>query len=576
MRRYEGFLRPAHKPTTWPARWWIVAVGLELTAGTVVHRQRQSQLVRWDATILDCDGHRCVARSTLSGRTAGDFWARFHAQKHVQGSIYVISPRALMAWQVLGVWRQLESGTVRVQACGAPATNTGSGRQTCGSAGLLLTGDPPTAGRFIHDASQLSFSWVCAGNYGLQPLSAGVDSAAESRELGERVETCSRVLSGWHLGGWSITAGGIALRGWLSTYEGPALYVSSGRHGDALEMSAVAGGLLLARPTGEDPVQAVSVDARSMYPHLCARTLQGVDLQRRALSGAEAERAVRGSPYSAIARVLVETDVPYYPQRTETGIVYPTGRYITTLVGPELEEALRRSHVRSIIRANVYAMGSPLEAYQRRVWDARKMAENGPFQAAGPLVKRLGVALVGKLAQRSELWRECIPDITDPLWGSWDHYEWDGTRRRFQSRAGITEVCVGTELCSHAIPSIPLWVWSAGRVRMWNWIEAAGLDSVYYADTDGLLLSPDGYARLQNLCSSSGDDWGMLRHVAGPSACVVRGPKDFTLGERLVMAGRPRNQRQSPSQLSDAAWYRLPWDHMHHPEWDGCWVERAR
>jgi hypothetical protein len=576
MRRYEGFLRRSDAEPLWPSRWWIVAVELSVEPAPARWPVRTSRLAGWSAAILDCDGPRCVARELRRGRTAGEFWDCFLAQRRIKGSTYVISPRALMAWQVLGLWEMVETGNLRVQANGSSVPGSGGSRQTCGSVGPLLTGDPPTGGIFRHDDSQLSFTWVCAGNYGLQPLSAGTDSAGESSQLALAVESATAVLDRYRLGGWALTAGAMALRGWRSDYDGRPLYVSSGRGGDPLELSAVAGGLLLARPTGDAPVQAVSVDARSMYPYLCACYPQATNLRRRGLGGMEASAVVGRAPAAVLARVEVETMWPMYPQRTERGVVYPTGKFVTTLCGPELEEALRRGHVRSIICCNEYELGLPTTTYQRRVYAAREACEETEYRAAGNLIKRLGVSLVGKLLQRVEIWRECMPDISDPLWGTWDHYEWDGTRRRYQARAGMTEVCTGTELASHSIPSIPLWVWSWGRLRMRRWMEAAGPDTVYYADTDGLLLSPGGFERLQTQGLLSDGSWGLLRHVSGPDTCVVRGPKDFTMGDRVVCAGSPKNQRQAGSQIGESAWYRLPWDQLGAPEWEGSWVERMR
>lgn len=107
-------------------------------------------------------------------------------------------------------------------------------------------------------------------------------------------------------------------------------------------------------------------------------------------------------------------------------------------------------------------------------------------------------------------------------------------------------------------------------------MDACGYDNVYYADTDGILLSMAGYERLKERRLVSAGSWGMLQLCSGQLPLTVRGPKDFTLGSRIVKAGYPLNQRQSTSHTGETAWYRLPWDRLHGPEWQGSWVEAMR
>lgn len=576
MRRYEGFLRGTPARPCWPSRIWIVAVQLIRESTYASEETRRSSLDSWAGIVLNMDGPRMSGRIDAEGRTARQFWDWFIAQDRPRGKMYVVSPRALMAWQTLGLWDRVESGNIVVSPLNTVDRTPNVGRGVARSPGLLLTNDPPTAGVFEHVESELQFTWTCAGNYGLQPISAGIDARGESSRLAECVLQSLRILSSHQLGGWGITAGGIAKSGWIGSYGGPPLYVSNGTRGDPLEARAVAGGLLLARPTGDEPVTAYSVDCRSMYPWICCHYPQATDLTRRVTDSISASKLVHENALTTLADVDVETQSQRYPQWTGTATVYPTGTFRTVLCGPELKECIKRGELRHVHSCNVYRLGFPMGDYQRRCWSARQECEDGPARLAAPLVKRLGVSLVGKMAQRTEVWQETTPDITDPLWGSWTHFTQDGRRIPMRARAGITEACIGSELCAHSILPIPLWVWSWGRVKLWRWIDVAGPTSVLYADTDGLLLTTEGYERLKPLISSSGSLWGQLRYVTGPTPCSVKGAKEYTLGERVVQAGRPLNQRQSREQIGDAAWYRLPWNELHDPGWGGSWVERMR
>lgn len=576
MRRYEGFLRGSAAVSRNPPRIMVVAAQVRQSSTTSACGVRSSALECWTARYLSVHSSRCTDRAHYHGRTTGEFWQLLRSLTARGAPLYLISPRALLAWQVLGLWEQLESGNVELSVAQGDRESPACARAYGRSSGLLLVGDPPSAVRFRAGDEHGSCLWVCAGNFGLQPLSAGRDADDECRELSDAVAAATAVMDQHRLGTWGATAGSMAFSAWRKSYDGPPIYLSSGRSGCPLESRAVAGGLLLARNTGDDPVTAIAVDARSMYGWIAAHYPQAVGLAARHKSSAEAEEAVRDHPLACLAEVEVKCDRPKYPHRGERGVSYPTGAFRATLCGPELEEAMRGGAVISIHCCNRYRLGLPIAEYERHCWTARQDCESDRLRSAAPLIKRLGVALIGKFIQRVERWQECTPGLNDPLWGSWTEYEMNGTPRQWRARAGIVECQSGAELSAQAVPSIPLWIWSWGRRRMWHWIEIAGVEDVYYADTDGLVLSPLGFQRLERAGLVYDGSWGMLRHVAGPCQCRVFGPKHFQLGERVVHAGHPVAARRQDSGVGESAWYRLPWDELQNPEWSGSWVERVR
>lgn len=559
-----------------PPRILAVAAQVRQSSTASACVVRSSALECWTARHLSVHGSRCSDRAHYRGRTAGEFWSVLRSLTVSGAPLYLISPRALLAWQVLGLWEQLESGSVQLSVAQGDWESPACARAYGRPSGLLLVGDPPSAVKFRAGREHGCCLWVCAGNFGLQPLSAGRDADDECRELSAAVTAATEVMHRHRLGTWGVTAGSMAFSAWRKSYDGEPIYISTGRTPDPLESRAVAGGLLFARNTGDAPVTAIAVDARSMYGWIAAHYPQAVGLAARDKTGAEAEEAVRDHPMACLADVVVECNAPKYPQRTGEGVSYPTGAFRAVLCGPELQEAMRGGAVSSIHRCNVYRLGLPIAEYERRAWAARQACESVRLRSAAPLIKRLGVSLIGKFCQRNERWQECTPGLNDPLWGSWTEYNMDGTPRSFRARAGIVECQSGTELSSHAVPSIPLWIWSWGRRRMWHWIEIAGVEDVYYADTDGLILSPLGFQRLERAGLVYDGSWGMLRHVAGPCPCRVFGPKHFVLGDRVVHAGMPVAARSANSGVTESAWYRLPWDELRNPEWGGSWVERVR
>ena len=205
----------------------------------------------------------------------------------------------------------------------------------------------------------------------------------------------------------------------------------------------------------------------------------------------------------------------------------------------------------------------------------RCAAESQGSLEGAALAKGLAVSALGKLAQREQTWEEVTPDYNDPLWGEWWGPSRDGSITRYRALAGTTSRLVHTGLHSGAVPQIPIWIWSAGRCWLWRRIRACGLSSVLYADTDGLVVTGEGYARLCSAGLIRDNEWGELRTVAGPVDCEVMGPKCVRIGNRLVQAGAPTAQR-SAERPSDGYWFRQPLMEDGDGWREGEWVEEKR
>jgi hypothetical protein len=267
--------------------------------------------------------------------------------------------------------------------------------------------------------------------------------------------------------------------------------------------------------------------------------------------------------------------VPRYPRRRNGQTDYPVGTFQTVLAGPELEEAVKENAILEVGEANEYDLSSPLAAFALATYEMRCEAESRGDATSAALGKALGVALVGKLSQREVKWEEVIPDYNDPFWGEWYGPTADGGITTYRSVAGIVSRKVDVGLAAHAVPQIPIWVWSHGRNWLWQRMQVAGLASVLYADTDGLIVTSAGYARLRDAGCIRDSEWGELRHVSGPETCEVLGPKAVRIGDRIVQAGAPVDQRGESADTS-GYWFRRPF-HATERGWiDGAWMEEFR
>ena len=73
------------------------------------------------------------------------------------------------------------------------------------------------------------------------------------------------------------------------------------------------------------------------------------------------------------------------------------------------------------------------------------------------------------------------------------------------------------------------------RCYLWSLIEKAGLENVFYCDTDSLIVNEEGYERLRDYL----DDYklGYLKCEGVAEEVVIRNAKDYTFGEEVKRKG---------------------------------------
>lgn len=194
-------------------------------------------------------------------------------------------------------------------------------------------------------------------------------------------------------------------------------------------------------------------------------------------------------PIGIIARVEVEVDRPVAPLRDpRRGIVYPVGRFVTTLCQPELELVAAHGRILRWIQVAVYQTAPALEGWAEWVLGALDGARPEKDPLARVLLKDWTRSLIGKFGQRR-------PD-PEPQPGP------DGVvvlpELEVSAHAPVPELPwtegappdpLRGEDAPNAVPAITAWVHSAARAWLWRGMEAAGHEALAYCDTDGFLVN---------------------------------------------------------------------------------------
>ena len=245
--------------------------------------------------------------------------------------------------------------------------------------------------------------------------------------------------------------------------------------------------------------------------------------------------------HAAIALVRVRTDVPAFPLRRESKIVFPLGEFDTVLATPELKLAIEYGYLRSVSEVVTYEQAPIFREYADYFWKLRQRARRMNDEWTSKTAKQFLAALHGKFGQRiftselialdsrqeDEIWTEY--DIDDESW-----YEYRALAGRVERR--IREINGRDTLIA-----IPSHVTSYARVKLWRWMIEAGLEHIMYVDTDSLIVKREGFRRIADDVNT--DALGGLRVIGKTNLLYIRGPKWYRFGSENKRAGIPHNAR---------------------------------
>jgi hypothetical protein len=243
--------------------------------------------------------------------------------------------------------------------------------------------------------------------------------------------------------------------------------------------------------------------------------------------------------YAVIADVDLEATSPLYPKRWDQRLVFPVGKFSTTLATPELQLALARGHVVSVGKCALYRRGPIFRQWVDEIYELRKDAKAAGDPLWDELLKRLLNSLFGKFGQLNDEW-EFVADEPEEPDRIWTEYNLDkDSRETFRRLGGIKERSIGSREGYNSFVAIAAQVTSWARVLLLRYIEQAEFSNVYYCDTDSLIVNERGMERLQPEISPT--SLGKLKLEGTSSDVVLNAPKNYSFGELSRHKGRRKD-----------------------------------
>lgn len=343
------------------------------------------------------------------------------------------------------------------------------------------------------------------------------------------------------LGNFAPTTPGQAFAAYRHRFMHTPIYVHDRERVLALERDAYYGGRCECYRLGTFAGPFWLLDVNSLYPSI----MRGALYPNRLLSNARdvpvVDALARLDGCLGVARVVVEAPEPVLPVRYEGRLCFPVGTFVTTLPDPELRYALGQGWVRQVEHLALYSGADLFTSYVDTLYGLRRSYEVLGDRAFALVCKLLLNALAGKFGQRLPLWEPCDylgaipPDVQ-----RWYEPASDGSGvAEYRLLLGRVERRVPGGETMDSCPSIAATVTSYGRLRLWELICCAGLEHVYYCDTDSLIVDQAGYDALADMLDATA--LGKLKVETSGAYLSLGGLKRYTLGAKRALKGIRRN-----------------------------------
>ena len=246
-----------------------------------------------------------------------------------------------------------------------------------------------------------------------------------------------------------------------------------------------------------------------------------------------------GESRAGLYAVEVTTETPVLPALLDGRIVWPVGSFSTVVWDVELAVAIAEGAQVTITRGWLYETAPVLREWAR--WVLACLA--GEVPTIDPLRRRVVKAwsrsLIGRFGLR---YPELVHIRDEPS----SHVRISTVHDNDKGR-GVREVQIGRQVFeadgevdgNDSAPQVMAAVMAHARVRLWRTMRAAGLEHVFYVDTDSVLVDLAGAERIDARLRQG--HFPGLRRKATYTRCDLRAPRQIELDDVRRVAGLPKD-----------------------------------
>lgn len=482
-------------------------------------------------------GSECIGESSR-GCDSDSWWRWLGSRMRSRQHIWIWQLEAAHGMTLLGFWGALSVGEWSLSSRdNAPLEGTADD-EVRGPSGLCVVSDPPTIVVAYQTHRRGSVRWLDVRNLGVQSWRDMSAERGDVAALADWLQRWSRTVDQLKLGGLRHTAAAQSWHGWRHNYLECGVLAHGNEEASRLERDCVHPGRAEAYRLGLVPGPIHQLDSSSHYPACAIVGQLPVRLCWLGVCCLGDVRSAVARGWLALCECRVRSRVNLLPCRQRDRTIWPVGEWSVSLPWPEVERAADSGVSVSVVRASLYEPGRPVDAFVSTLWRHRQSCQNGGRVAEATCAKLLLNSLVGKWAAHHHAWVDAPEVLPADCWATWDRYEGEERRRvRYRSIGWHVQREERADETSESVPALAAWTYSVARMRLWEWMQTAGMSEVYYVDSDCLFVGGSGAERLCSAGHVKPGELGSLRVQGVHPSLRIGGIRDYAAGGRTVRAG---------------------------------------
>lgn len=356
------------------------------------------------------------------------------------------------------------------------------------------------------------------------------------------------------LGRFGMTRASQAMNAFRHRFMDVPIYLHQDNDVRALETSAYFGGRTEAFRLGKIPGGPfTTLDINSMYPFIMANRKVPVRYRGTLEKPSIAKTKTILGRFACVAQVQLDTDSPIYAVRRKGKVIFPIGKVETYLCTGGLKEAIKRSHLKRVIKLAYYEQAVVFSRYVEYFYGMRQSAKLAKDNLSDTYAKYCLNSLYGKFGQYK-------PIVSEELLEDTEEYSrqeiFDHTQLKtivVTKCMGVSSVEEGRSYAEKSFYAIPAHITEYARLLLWTIIESAGIDRALYCDTDSIKVRSKDTPKLAAFISPT--KLGSLKIERVSDSLTIHGCKDYADGDQVKIKGIPKSAKQvGPQTYTYQTW----------------------
>lgn len=279
------------------------------------------------------------------------------------------------------------------------------------------------------------------------------------------------------------------------------------------------------------------------------------------------------SKYCVLAELEVDTEYPCVPASHEGRVLWPVGKFTTTLWDAEIRLLQEHGATFRVRRAWLYSRQPILRDWAE--WILSSLHD--PSETMEPwqklILKHWSRALIGRFGMRYSAW-EMFATTDQPNVTISELYNSDTQVLSQLMQIGTNIYTSGEQKeIEDGCPQITGYIMSVARSKLWRVSQSIGASNVLYMDTDSLLVNSDGHRAIQTQRGTG--DFDGLRSKGRYRSLHIYGPRSIICDKRPTVSGLPkRSTETAPGKWEGETWRGVT-ESIRQGEWDRVTIRNS-